>query len=100
MKLGLLGAAARVVQGRSAAHRRELGLPREMVYRHPFPRDRASACASSAKCRRVRPSAGLQADHIFIDELRRAGLYDKVSQAFAVFLPVKSVGVVGDARAL
>jgi len=40
-----------------------------------------------------------QADAIFIDELRKAGLYDKTSQAFAVFLPVKSVGVVGDARA-
>jgi GMP synthase (glutamine-hydrolysing) len=40
-----------------------------------------------------------RADDIFISELRAAGLYDKVSQAFAVFLPVKSVGVVGDARA-
>ena len=40
-----------------------------------------------------------QADAIFISELRREGLYDKVSQAFAVFLPVKSVGVVGDNRA-
>ena len=39
------------------------------------------------------------ADHIFIEELRKAGWYDKTSQAFAVFLPVKSVGVVGDARA-
>ena len=39
-----------------------------------------------------------QADHIFIEELRSHDLYDKVSQAFAVFLPVKSVGVVGDAR--
>src|SRR5690606_42062941 len=39
-----------------------------------------------------------RADAIFIEELRRAGWYDKVSQAFAVFLPVKSVGVVGDAR--
>ncbi len=40
-----------------------------------------------------------KADAIFIDELRKADLYDKISQAFAVFLPVKSVGVVGDARA-
>lgn len=40
-----------------------------------------------------------KADAIFIDELRKADLYDKTSQAFAVFLPVKSVGVVGDARA-
>ncbi len=47
---------------------------------------------------RVRRAAG-QGDAIFIDELRKADLYDKTSQAFAVFLPVKSVGVVGDARA-
>jgi GMP synthase (glutamine-hydrolysing) len=40
-----------------------------------------------------------RADHIFIDELRKQALYDKVSQAFAVYLPVRSVGVVGDARA-
>jgi GMP synthase (glutamine-hydrolysing) len=39
-----------------------------------------------------------RADHIFLEELRKADLYDKVSQAFAVFLPVRSVGVVGDAR--
>ena len=39
-----------------------------------------------------------QADHIFIEELRKHGLYDKTSQAFAVFLPVKSVGVTGDGR--
>ncbi len=39
-----------------------------------------------------------RADHIFIEEIRNAGLYDDISQAFAVFLPVKSVGVVGDAR--
>ena len=39
-----------------------------------------------------------QADHIYLEELRRAGLYDQVSQAFAVFLPVRSVGVMGDGR--
>ena len=76
----------------------ELGLPREMVYRHPFPGPGLGVRVLGE----VRPEyvALLQpADRIFIDELRNAALYEKVSQAFAVFLPVKSVGVVGDGRA-
>jgi GMP synthase (glutamine-hydrolysing) len=76
----------------------ELGLPREMVYRHPFPGPGLGVRILGE----VKPEfANLlaQADAIFIDELRRADWYDKTSQAFAVFLPVKSVGVVGDARA-
>ena len=75
----------------------ELGLPREMVYRHPFPGPGLGVRVLGE----VRPAfvAKLQlADDIFIDELRRAGLYDRVSQAFAVFLPVRSVGVMGDGR--
>lgn len=76
----------------------ELGLASEMVYRHPFPgpglgvRILGEVKAEYAEILR-------QADHIFISELRSAGWYDKVSQAFVVFLPVKSVGVVGDNRA-
>jgi len=76
----------------------ELGLPREMVYRHPFPGPGLGVRVLGE----VKPEyVGLlqRADDIFIGELRAHGLYDKVSQAFAVFLPVKSVGVVGDARA-
>jgi GMP synthase (glutamine-hydrolysing) len=76
----------------------ELGLPREMVYRHPFPGPGLGVrVLGEVKAEYV----GLlqRADDIFIGELRAQGLYDKVSQAFAVFLPVKSVGVVGDARA-
>jgi GMP synthase (glutamine-hydrolysing) len=76
----------------------ELGLPREMVYRHPFPGPGLGVRVLGE----VRPGYVellQRADDIFIGELRGAGLYDKVSQAFAVFLPVKSVGVVGDARA-
>src|SRR5579863_1379672 len=76
----------------------ELGLPRAMVYRHPFPGPGLGVRVLGE----VKPEyVGLlqRADDIFIGELRAAGLYDKVSQAFAVFLPVKSVGVVGDARA-
>jgi GMP synthase (glutamine-hydrolysing) len=76
----------------------ELGLPREMVYRHPFPGP-GLGVRMLGEVRREWIELLQRADDIFIGELRAAGLYDKVSQAFAVFLPVKSVGVVGDARA-
>jgi GMP synthase (glutamine-hydrolysing) len=76
----------------------ELGLPHGMVYRHPFPGPGLGVrILGEIKAGYVEILQ--RADHIFIEELRRAGLYDSVSQAFAVFLPVKSVGVVGDARA-
>ncbi len=76
----------------------ELGLPREMVYRHPFPGP-GLGVRILGEVKREHAELLAQADHIFIEELRKHDLYDKVSQAFAVFLPVKSVGVVGDARA-
>ena len=75
----------------------ELGLPYDMVYRHPFPGPglgvRVLGEVRKEYCDILR-----QADAIFIDELHRAGKYHEVSQAFTVFLPVRSVGVVGDAR--
>ncbi|MBL37774.1 MAG: glutamine-hydrolyzing GMP synthase [Xanthomonadales bacterium] len=75
----------------------ELGLPAELVMRHPFPGPGLGVrILGEVKPEYIEPLQ--KADHIFISELRRAGLYDKVSQAFAVFLPVRSVGVVGDAR--
>jgi len=76
---------------------RELGLPAAMVDRHPFPgpglgvRILGAVSEKSADVLR-------RADHIFIEALREHDLYDQVSQAFAVFLPVKSVGVTGDGR--
>jgi GMP synthase (glutamine-hydrolysing) len=76
----------------------ELGLPREMVHRHPFPGP-GLGVRMLGEVKREYVELLQRADDIFISELRAAGLYDKVSQAFAVFLPVKSVGVVGDARA-
>jgi GMP synthase (glutamine-hydrolysing) len=75
----------------------ELGLPHDMVFRHPFPgpglgvRILGEVKAQYADLLR-------RADAIFIEELRAAGWYEKTSQAFAVFLPVKSVGVMGDGR--
>jgi GMP synthase (glutamine-hydrolysing) len=75
----------------------ELGLPFEMVYRHPFPGP-GLGVRILGEVTREYADILRQADHIFIEELRKHDLYDKVSQAFAVFLPVKSVGVVGDAR--
>ncbi len=75
----------------------QLGLAPEMVYRHPFPGPGLGVrVLGEVREEYLDPLA--RADHIFIEELRRDGLYDEVSQAFAVFLPVKSVGVVGDAR--
>jgi GMP synthase (glutamine-hydrolysing) len=76
----------------------ELGLPREMVYRHPFPGP-GLGVRILGEVKREYAEILKKADRIFIEELRKAGLYDTVSQAFAVFLPVKSVGVVGDGRA-
>jgi GMP synthase (glutamine-hydrolysing) len=74
-----------------------LGLPRSLVFRHPFPGPglgvRILGEVNAAYARTLR-----EADAIFLEELRAADLYDQVSQAFAVYLPVKSVGVVGDAR--
>ncbi len=74
-----------------------LGLPHEMVYRHPFPGPGLGVRILGE----VKPEFAellRHADAIFIDELRAADWYDKTSQAFAVFLPVKSVGVMGDGR--
>ena len=75
----------------------ELGLPREMVHRHPFPGP-GLGVRILGEVRKDYADLLRQADHIFIEELRRHDLYDKTSQAFAVFLPVRSVGVMGDGR--
>jgi len=75
----------------------ELGLPADMVYRHPFPGPGLGVRILGEVVPEYADTLRL-ADHIYIEELRRAGLYDQVSQAFAVFLPVRSVGVVGDNR--
>ncbi len=74
-----------------------LGLPHEMVYRHPFPGP-GLGVRILGEVKREYADLLRRADAIFIEELRQFGWYDKTSQAFAVFLPVKSVGVMGDGR--
>ena len=75
----------------------ELGLPSEMVFRHPFPGP-GLGVRILGEVKKEFADLLRRADHIFIEELYSHDLYDKVSQAFTVFLPVKSVGVVGDNR--
>ena len=75
----------------------ELGIPKEMLERHPFPGP-GLGVRIIGEITKEKISILQEADSIFIEELIREGLYDKVSQAFAVLLPVKSVGVVGDER--
>jgi GMP synthase (glutamine-hydrolysing) len=76
----------------------ELGLPRQMIYRHPFPGP-GLGVRILGEVKKEYAEILRKADAIFLEELYRHDLYDKVSQAFAVFLPVKSVAVLGDARA-
>ena len=76
---------------------RELGIPEDMVGRHPFPGP-GLAVRILGEITEERVATLQQADAIFIEELRAAGLYDRVSQALAVLLPVKTVGVMGDFR--
>ncbi len=98
MKLGLVEPLRELFKDEVRRLGVELGLPRTMVYRHPFPGPGLGVRILGE----VKPEYAellAKADAIFIDELRKADLYDKTSQAFAVFLPVKSVGVIGDARA-
>ena len=75
----------------------ELGLPASMVFRHPFPGP-GLGVRILGEVKHEYAELLRRADDIFISELRKSGWYDKTSQAFAVFLPVKSVGVVGDGR--
>ncbi|MFT5038724.1 MAG: GMP synthase (glutamine-hydrolyzing) [Flavobacteriaceae bacterium] len=75
----------------------ELGLPYDMVYRHPFPGP-GLGVRILGEVKKEYADILREADAIFIEELHNSGWYQKTSQAFAVFLPIKSVGVVGDAR--
>ncbi len=76
---------------------RELGLPDAFVGRHPFPGP-GLAIRCPGEITRAKLDILRQADAVYIDEIRRAGLYDEIWQAFAVLLPVRTVGVMGDYR--
>ncbi len=97
MKMGLVEPLRELFKDEVRKIGLELGLPYDMLYRHPFPGPglgvRVLGEVKKEYCDLLR-----RADAIFIDELHAANLYQKVSQAFTVFLPVKSVGVMGDVR--
>lgn len=97
MQLELLEPLRELFKDEVRAIGEELGLPHQMVWRHPFPGPglgvRILGEVKEEYCDILR-----RADAIYIDELYESGHYNKISQAFAVFLPVKSVGVMGDGR--
>ncbi|MFV2061533.1 MAG: glutamine-hydrolyzing GMP synthase [Gammaproteobacteria bacterium] len=97
MKLGLVEPLRELFKDEVRKLGVELGLPYDMVYRHPFPGP-GLGVRILGEVKKEYADLLRRADDIFISELRNHDLYDKVSQAFAVFLPVKSVGVMGDGR--
>jgi GMP synthase (glutamine-hydrolysing) len=76
---------------------KELGLPAEVLVKHPFPGP-GLAVRLLGEITRAQLATLQEADAIVVEEIRKAGLYEKVWQAFAVLLPVRSVGVMGDFR--
>ena len=97
MRMGLVEPLRELFKDEVRALGRALGLPATMVGRHPFPGPglaiRIPGAVTAEACAILR-----KADAIYLDEIRKAGLYDAIWQAFAVLLPVKTVGVMGDAR--
>jgi GMP synthase (glutamine-hydrolysing) len=77
---------------------RELGLPEEMVGRHPFPGPGLAIRVPGQEITREKLDILRAADAIYLQEIRNAGLYDAIWQAFVVLLPVRTVGVMGDGR--
>ena len=97
MKLGLVEPLRELFKDEVRRLGLELGLPREMVFRHPFPGPGLGVRILGEVSKQYADLLR-KADRIFIDELHAHGLYDRTSQAFAVFLPVRSVAVMGDGR--
>ena len=97
MKLKLLEPLKELFKDEVRAIGEELGLPHQMVWRHPFPGP-GLGVRILGEVKKEYADILRQADAIYMEELYTSGYYDKISQAFAVFLPVKSVGVMGDGR--
>jgi GMP synthase (glutamine-hydrolysing) len=97
MKLKLVEPLRELFKDEVRALGRELGLPDAFVRRHPFPGP-GLAIRVPGEVTKKKLDTLRFADEIYLDEIRRAGLYDKIWQAFAVLLPVRTVGVMGDGR--
>ena len=97
MKMKLIEPLRELFKDEVRALGRELGLPEKFVGRHPFPGP-GLAIRIPGEITKERLDILRKADTVYLDEIRKAGLYDKIWQAFAVLLPVRTVGVMGDGR--
>ncbi|MBF0392748.1 MAG: glutamine-hydrolyzing GMP synthase [Alphaproteobacteria bacterium] len=98
MKMALVEPLRELFKDEVRALGRELGLPDDMVGRHPFPGPGLAIRIPGQELTRDKLEILRKADAIYLEEIRNAGLYDAVWQAFAVLLPVRTVGVMGDSR--
>ncbi|MBY0423659.1 MAG: glutamine-hydrolyzing GMP synthase, partial [Parvularculaceae bacterium] len=97
MKLKLVEPLRELFKDEVRALGRELGLPEHFIRRHPFPGP-GLAIRIPGEVTKAKADLLRHADAVYLDEIRKAGLYDEIWQAFAVLLPVRSVGVMGDGR--